>query len=230
MCCTVEGQVHGVLTDYDLSLWTASQTPDRSGTPQQRTGTPLFMANGLLCSYDPDGLHLYRHDAESIFYVMLILTTHYEIQAPKELDGEGGGIRMKEGNLSFQDWFNIQNYNTLGAIKSTFIMRAARGFEVSRSFKDFRLWLLQLRMSFANGSWAKSGFLLDQMELSPGNATSSASSSVSFDEETLGGHITYSALINPIRYLKGELEGLVIRYDPSPQSSPTSTSAAQADA
>jgi len=34
-----------------------------------------------------------------------------------------------------------------------------------------------------------------------------------FDNETLGGHVHYSALINPVRRLKGGLEGLVIRYD-----------------
>jgi hypothetical protein len=33
-----------------------------------------------------------------------------------------------------------------------------------------------------------------------------------FDDETLGGHVHYSALIDPTRNLKGKLKGLVIRY------------------
>ena len=69
MCRTIEGKVHGVLTDYDLSLWTACLIADHSGTPQQRTGTPPFMANGLLTGTDK--LHLYRHDVESFFYVIM---------------------------------------------------------------------------------------------------------------------------------------------------------------
>ena len=41
-----------------------------------------------------------------------------------------------------------------------------------------------------------------------------------FDDEMLGGHVDYSIPISPVRKLKGNLEGLVIRYDPSP-STPT---------
>jgi len=36
-----------------------------------------------------------------------------------------------------------------------------------------------------------------------------------FDSETLGGRVTYSALIGPIRKLKVGFEGVTIRYDPS---------------
>jgi len=89
---TVE-KVYGMLTDYDLSSWTASLTPDYTKTSQQRTGTPPFMAHGLLKGTDK--LHLYRHDVESIFHIMLILATQYEIQAPKE--GKGGGVRARQG-------------------------------------------------------------------------------------------------------------------------------------
>ena len=42
-----------------------------------------------------------------------------------------------------------------------------------------------------------------------------------FDDETLGGHITYSALINLVPKLKGELEGLVVRHNPPPPSTST---------
>jgi len=35
------------------------------------------------------------------------------------------------------------------------------------------------------------------------------------DNETLGGHVTYSVLIGPVRKLKVGLEGVTIRYDPS---------------
>jgi hypothetical protein len=55
-----------------------------------------------------------------------------------------------------------------------------------------------------------------------------APSPVPFDNETLGGYVDYYAIIEPTRYLKGELEGLVIRYEtPLP---PLPTLAGQADA
>ena len=37
-----------------------------------------------------------------------------------------------------------------------------------------------------------------------------------FDDETLGGHVSYSALIDPARNLQGRLKGLVIRYESQP--------------
>ena len=145
-----EEKVYGVLTDYDLSSWTAALTPDYTKTSQQRTGTPPFMAHGLLDGTDK--LHLYRHDVESIFYIMLILATHYEIQAPR--NGKGGGVRMQTGKLHFQDWFDAPNYTVLGGIKLDFLGRLIP-FEVSPSFKGFHDWLLMLYELFACGIQAK---------------------------------------------------------------------------
>ena len=214
-----EEKIHGVLTDYDLSSWTESLTPDYTKTSQQRTGTPPFMAHGLLDGTDT--IHLYRHDAESIFYIMLILATHYEVQAPKK--GKGGGIRVRKGKLLFQGWFDAPDYDTLSEKKADFFGRL-RSFEVSPSFKDFHEWLLMLYASFIYGFQAKGQHALQQMMLQPmlqglgqagGGVTPPA-----FDEETLGGHVTYPALIGPARRLTGELEGLTIRYDPPPPPPP----------
>ena len=52
------------------------------------------MAHGLL-----NFLHLYRHDVEPLFYIMLILATHYKIQVPKE--GESGGVGLWKRRLCF---------------------------------------------------------------------------------------------------------------------------------
>jgi len=226
MCRTVEGKVHGVLTDYDLSLWTALDQA-RPGTPKQRTGTPPFMANGLLNG--DDSLHLYRHDVESFFYVMLILATHYEIQAPK---GKGGGVRMRKGKHHFQRWFDMPNYDTLAAAKSSYFRTNFEIPEVAPSFKDFYGWLLELQMSFA------CGFLVRRPQLLPlkgggflkieGQACCCGGGTSVFDEETLGGHITYSTIVEPTRHLTGELEGLIIRYNPPPSSPSKSTGTAQA--
>ena len=52
---------------------------------------------------------------------------------------------------------------------------------------------------------------------------------ISFDDETLGGHIRYSSLIDPVPRLKGKLEGLVIRYNPLPSPLPAPVDATGAD-
>jgi len=35
-----------------------------------------------------------------------------------------------------------------------------------------------------------------------------------FDDETLGGYVSYSAIVEPVRHLKGGFKVLVVRYDP----------------
>ncbi|KAF9647789.1 hypothetical protein BDM02DRAFT_3245148 [Thelephora ganbajun] len=146
----IKGKVYGVLMDYDLASWTATLTRDYTKTSQQRTGTPPFMAHGLLDG--TDAIHLYRHDVESIFYVMLILVTRYDIQVPEE--GKDGGIQVREGDLYFQDWFETRNFKMLGDAKWGFLTKF-RAFEVSPSFKDFYDWLLALRSSFVSGFQAR---------------------------------------------------------------------------
>ena len=210
------GKVHGVLTDYDLASWVSPLTRDYTKTSQQRTGTPPFMAYGLLDGSDP--VHLYRHDVESIFYIILILATHYEIQAPKGT--EGGGVRIRQGHLQFQDWFEISNYAGLSAWKSDFFTRLKR-FEVSPSFKGLRGWLRKLHRAFQDGFAAANR----NQSLQEAQTEDSGDEDAlpPFDWETLGGHITYSALIQPVRGFTGELEGLAIRYDPTSRIPPSTT-------
>jgi hypothetical protein len=52
----------------------------------------------------------------------------------------------------------------------------------------------------------------------------------SFDDETLGNNIDYSSFIEPVRRLSGELEGLIIRYDPTAIPIPTPTKVINLDA
>ncbi|KAF9642205.1 hypothetical protein BDM02DRAFT_3193689 [Thelephora ganbajun] len=110
----------------------------------------VALTHGLLKG--ADAIHLYRHDVESIFYIMLILATHYDIQVPEE--GKDGGIKVQKGDLYFQDWFETQNFKTLGRAKLDFFMDLET-FEVSPPFKDFYNWLQKLQGSFALGFQAK---------------------------------------------------------------------------
>ena len=155
-------EVYGVLTDYDLSSWTASLTSDYTKTSQQRTGTPPFMAHGLLGGSDT--LHLYRHDVESLFYIILILATHYEIEASGK--GKVGGVQVRQGlkELPYQAWFDQPSYKALAYFKLGFFSDFHH-FNLSPAFEDFRDWLEDLYLSFRRGVHSKDIHKVDLMSL-----------------------------------------------------------------
>ena len=91
--------------------------------------------------------------------------------------------------------------------------------DLSPAFEDFRDWLWHLRLSFLRGMRSRLTHEESIAVLRHEGGGSENQAAPEFDDETLGGHVTYSALINSARKLKGELQGLIIRFDP-----PTSTS------
>ena len=218
-------EVYGVLTDYDLSSWTASLTSDYTKTSQQRTGTPPFMARGLLNG--SEALHLYRHDVESLFYIILILATHYEIEAPGE--GKDGGVQIRQGlkELPYQAWFDEPSYKALAHFKQGFFSDFDY-LNLSPTFEDFRGWLEDLHLSFRAGISSQI-YLQSLVSLQRRRGGTSEGRIIpTFDDETLGGHIHYSALVDPVSNPEGKLKSLIVRYPPP--SPPASTGAANADA
>jgi len=210
----VEEKIYGVLTDFDLASWREDLKKDHTKTSQQRTGTPPYMAHGLLNG--KDNIHLYRHDMESLFYIMLILATHYEIKAPEE--GNEGGIRPRNGKLPYQRWFNQPLYEDLASFKRDFFSDL-QDLDLSPAFEDFRDWVLELGLSFRDGIRAKENHQEPTTVRRRKGGRSKKKAASEFDDETLGGHFDYSALIDPVRRLKGGLKGLIIRYDPPPSTS-----------
>ncbi|KAL4266523.1 hypothetical protein AB1N83_004278 [Pleurotus pulmonarius] len=63
----------GVLNDWDL----ATPVDATGSSSKHRTGTGPFMALDLLAPEPP--VHLYRHDLESLFYVLIWAAVHYNI-------------------------------------------------------------------------------------------------------------------------------------------------------
>ena len=55
------------------------------------------------------------------------------------------------------------------------------------------------------------------------------STAAEYDDETLGGFIKYYILIEPTRYIDGELEQLTIRYNPTSPPPPIPVDAVQPD-
>ena len=209
----LEGKVYGVLTDFDLSSWTRTLTKDCAKTSQQRTGTPPYMAHGLLNGTDP--LHMYRHDLESIFYIMVMFSTRYEIRAPE--DGAEGGLQMRRplGELPFQEWFDQPSPKQLASSKRDLLTRPSIKLNLSPAFKDFGNWLQGLRRAFHAGFNSKESYEMAVSDEAPRMKLRSTPKIPKFDDETLGGHISYSTFIDPARELGGKLRDLTVRYIPS---------------
>ncbi|KAF9780568.1 hypothetical protein BJ322DRAFT_1083849 [Thelephora terrestris] len=213
----INGKVYGVLTDFDLSSWTASLTGDYKSTSQQRTGTPPYMAYELLKG--TENLHLYRHDVESLFYIMLILASHHEIHIPQDMKKEAGGVRMRPDikRLPYARWFDQPLYEALADAKYRFLRDPAE-LDLSPSFEDFRDWIESIQSSFQKGLYAREGhkYRLQDFQKSRNKQSGASGVAPTFDGETLGGHVGYSMLIDSARGLRGELEGLIVRYDTTP--------------
>ena len=190
--------------------------PDYTKTSQQRTGTPPYMAYELLLEASP--VHLYKHDLESLFYVMLLIAARHTIRT---LEGDAKPqLAMRESRrLPFEDWFNEPRYHVLGSIKGIFLSKL-QPIKLSSVFKDFLPWLEDLQQCFSNGFTPK-----PSRNNRAQKAWRAAVQPARFDDETLGGHITYATILTAVPHLSGELRGLVIR---DPEYSP-STGAAKAD-
>ena len=214
---TKERKVYGVLTDYDLSSLADTMNPDYTRTSQQRTGTPPYMAYELLLESSP--IHLYRHDLESLFYIMLLMAARHTIRTPA---GEAKPrVAMRESRrLPYQDWFDEPRYNMLGLCKWGLFSKT-QPIKLSPDFKDFLPWLEDLQQCFENGF---------KLKPSNNNRTQKAwrpavQQPAEFDDETLGGYITYATILAAVPYLSGQLKGLIIR-DPKYSSVPASSSSA----
>jgi hypothetical protein len=93
-------KIFGVLNDYDLAIFMSNETP----SSKTRTGTKPFMAIDLLGK--PTDLHRYRHDLESLFYVIVYVTSRYdggqEIDDPPLQNWEElGEIQLKDAKKAF---------------------------------------------------------------------------------------------------------------------------------
>ncbi|KAK0474732.1 hypothetical protein EDD18DRAFT_1470569 [Armillaria luteobubalina] len=121
-------KVFGVLNDFDLSC----SIPLKEATSLQRIS---------------DVVHLYRHDVEAFYYVLLVLCCHYEIVQSAE------GKVMKEllkneTSLPFEKWYDrTMSWETLAAVKLSFFA-GREPISPSKSFSAFLPWLNTIRFLF----------------------------------------------------------------------------------
>jgi hypothetical protein len=93
-------KAYGVLNEFDLAV----DADVKSASSKQRTGTRPFMAIDLL--WDHPSVHMYRHDLESMFYVLVWITSRFhngeEIADPPLQEwADQGGTALVDKKLSF---------------------------------------------------------------------------------------------------------------------------------
>lgn len=155
---SASGQVYGVLNDFDLA--SRLDIEHDGPTSNQRTGTRPYMALDLLDSNQPS-VHRYRHDLESLFYIILCLACRYEKP----------GVRLE--NPPFMKWFLGTDEDVFFA-KYTEISRK-RTFAFARYFSAFSEWVNPLHQMLSHA--------IHQQDMS--------AEGTGFDLDTLNGMFTY---------------------------------------
>ncbi|KAK0488049.1 hypothetical protein EDD18DRAFT_1466506 [Armillaria luteobubalina] len=190
-----DNKVCGVLNDFDLS----SSFPQTEAASLHRAGTP-HMAHDLL---DESYLgYLYRHDVEALYYVLLMLCCRYEIVEIKKVLTLRP-LQENPSDMPFTEWFNGSlTWRLLSADKKNFLdtSEKLKSVPISPSFSSFLPCLRRIRRAFAKSISAR--IQPDDEEPIPDEP---------FDDETLGGHITY---INCLRFMSViSVDGLDFQYE-----------------
>ncbi|KIK61461.1 hypothetical protein GYMLUDRAFT_243636 [Collybiopsis luxurians FD-317 M1] len=176
-----EQSIYGVLNDFDLSSRLGQMDQPSSN---HCTGTKPFMAFDLLDADWPKG-HMYRHDVESVFYILLILCCHYN--------------NLKHSLLSdkrpYLDWFTSRDVAVSSQKSRLFLSRST--LHVQPYFADFTEWLTKIIRQFNLGC--------KNRPWDPNDT------SVNWDWETLSGCITYENMKEITRTFQGT--DLVTRWD-----------------
>ncbi|KAJ3836549.1 hypothetical protein F5878DRAFT_624858, partial [Lentinula raphanica] len=197
------GVKYGVLNDWDLA--SSVDSPSQGPTSQFRTGTKPYMAHE---QQDPDwtGPPRYRHDLESVFYVMTLFTFLYS--SPSEKVPEP--FQQKH---QFQKWHQRDD-TALRQAKFELLRMDEWQTPVTEFFSGFRAWLSSLQRTFFLGfiqkSWQK---VLRQGQLNSTvyQANRTFPAKEEFDDDTLGDHVSYDAVIFIIYQFEG---AQLVTHDP----------------
>ena len=164
--------VYAVLNDLDLSVDVDVQSP----SSKHRTGTKPFMAIDLLSA--ESAVHLYRHDLESLFYVLVWITSRFD-----------EGVEIP--NPPFQKWAEgrLQEVKNLkiAFLKEPFLSPTKRFISLGRHISSMRAMFNWERLWREMKQEVKTRVLEDSMYDS-GHGEPELSH---FDDDTLGGSVTF---------------------------------------
>ncbi|KAJ3912995.1 hypothetical protein F5877DRAFT_71931 [Lentinula edodes] len=198
-----DGKKYGVLNDWDLAIWLNNR--DGISTSQFRTGTRPYMAHE---QHSPSwrGPHRYRHDLESLFYVILLLATLFSSPSERayksldvdedhdddeddddEDDDNGKDDKPSETSYHYQTWFT-QGDDFIYKDKALIILDLSWQPIPTQFFRDFFHWLMRLQHSLNAGFVALKGHIVRQRD-TPRQIPH-------FDNDTLNSHFSYDCLVS----------------------------------
>ncbi|KAK0490358.1 hypothetical protein IW261DRAFT_1387679 [Armillaria novae-zelandiae] len=222
-----EGNIFGVLIDFDLS----ALIPIEEAKSLRRMGTPPYMAFDLLKEKNDSGPHLYCHDLEALFYVMLMICCRHSIIRKVQPQGTS---QLEEIPAHFYRWFDrSMSWNILADMKISFFFDN-KPLPVSRCFKGFCPCLNAIRRNFSRDIAARNDAKEEadpapRRPLPPDiniqhralvSPPPKKTITEPFDNATLGGHVDYTRFLIEMWIFKGE-QLIVRNRDPTPAAEPS---------
>ncbi|KAF9029831.1 hypothetical protein BDZ89DRAFT_1065124 [Hymenopellis radicata] len=196
------GRICGVLNDFDLSSFRDST----GASSKQRTGTRPFLAHELHLP-DSNGqpvIHLYRHDLESLFYIMVLLFCSHEMPTT-----DSPSLRVVK-NSQYHSWFSMTD-ERLSEKKHKMLSSKYNDGLVPvphHSFGAFGDWLKGLYVQLHTGVRFRTNAEVDSYDADVMDDEDQEQDSApiaeepqsqSFDDSTLGGAVSYAAFFQIMR-------------------------------
>ncbi|THV01031.1 hypothetical protein K435DRAFT_836993 [Dendrothele bispora CBS 962.96] len=178
----VGDEIFGVLNDLDLS---SPLTNRPSATSKHRTGTRPFIAHQLQHP-TKKVTPLYRHDLESLFYVMLCLTCRYTL--------DGREIRSPP----YEDWYTAPDHIVSGLKRNIVTDPDPLDPPVTSGFSGFKQILVDIKQLLLKAFGVE--ILAAEIFADPEQ----------FDRETAGGRFTYEEFLKILKQFDGK--ELTVRY------------------
>ncbi|KAJ3976107.1 hypothetical protein EV361DRAFT_1000416 [Lentinula raphanica] len=181
-----DGRKCGVLNDWDLASWAGDLR--KVATSQYRTGTRPSMAHEQQ-AHRWEGPHQYRHDVESLFYVMVLFTFLYS----KPSKAVSNPV---DEQFHYENWHQFSDRELHDKKRNIMYPLTAWSPPVTPFFVHFNDWLDEIQNRFACGFHEKATFLLakDAAERRP-RRQSRPYNLQSYKDDELGGHITYKTMV-----------------------------------
>jgi hypothetical protein len=175
-----EGRAKGIVNDWDMASHLNATGEVPISTARHRTGTIPFMARDLLVDNPP--VHLYRHDLESFFYILIWAAVHFDIPNKTRLPT----------HRALKPW-DDDSLRRARTAKSELFLTYDEAFSgvfchVREEFSEVLAnWIMPLRTLFLG-------------------AVQSISLPGDYDKETLGGRITFNTFMAALGRVPRRLE------------------------
>jgi serine/threonine protein kinase len=180
----------GILNDFDMAIERLPEAKEAQViAAHHRTGTLPFMALELLDNHETEPVHLYRHDLESFFYILIWAATHYDF---------GSQTRRNTPNL-MKDWLNPKTAPDMKfrLLNGPYFQSAITPLRLAPFEELWQKWIVPLRVVF--------GCAFHERTYGGSEAT--------FDNITINGQVTFEKFMAAIgetpRGLDPKLTGAV---------------------